>query len=64
MPEQHGLDYTQEQVKAKNKMIETVPSTAGSTPYFNPSNTKISRSYDKKDGTKTPAIAYKSTNES
>jgi len=54
VPEQHGLDYTQEQVKAKNKMIETVPSTAGSTPYFNP---KTQRFHDPvtKRMVKTPA---------
>jgi len=54
VPEQHGLGYTQEQVKAKNKMIETVPSTAGSTPYFNP---KTQRFHDPitKRMVKTPA---------
>ena len=48
------MDYTQEQVKAKNKMIETVPSTAGSTPYFNP---KTQRFHDPvtKRMVKTPA---------
>ena len=48
------MGYTQEQVKAKNKMIETVPSTAGSTPYFNP---KTQRFHDPitKRMVKTPA---------
>ena len=48
------MGYTQEQVKAKNKMIETVPSSADSTPYFNP---KTQRFHDPitKRMVKTPA---------
>ena len=53
------MGYTQEQVKAKNKMIETVPSTAGSTPYFNPSTQRFHDPMTKRM-VKTPA-AYKST---